>query len=66
MDAARRSAARPVISHLISLRQPRRLFLHPRGLGSATLHLDAEVHWGDIQIIEVGVGMNNAMMLKVG
>ncbi len=23
----------PIVSHLISLRQPRRLFLHPRGLG---------------------------------
>lgn len=55
----------PVISHLISLRQPRRLFLHPRGLGSATFHLDAEVHWDDIQSIDVGVGMNNAIVLKV-
>ncbi len=55
----------PVISHLISLRQPRRLFLHPRGLGSATFHLDAEVHWDDIQSIDIGVGMNNSMVLKV-
>jgi hypothetical protein len=55
----------PVTSHLISLRQPRRLFLHPRGLGSATFHLDAEVHWDDIQSIDVGVGMNNAIVLKV-
>lgn len=55
----------PVISHLISLRQPRRLFLHPRGLGSATFHLDAEVQWDDVQSIDVGVGMNNTMVLKV-
>ncbi|WP_431074857.1 hypothetical protein [Microbacterium phyllosphaerae] len=55
----------PIVSHLISLRQPRRLFLHPRGLGSATFHLDAEVHWDDIQSIDVGVGMNNSMVLKV-
>lgn len=55
----------PVTSHLISLRQPRRLFLHPRGLGSATFHLDAEVHWDDIQSIDVGVGMNNSIVLKV-
>lgn len=55
----------PVISHLISLRQPRRLFLHPRGLGSATFHLDAEVHWDDILSIDVGVGMNNSIVLKV-
>lgn len=56
----------PVISHLISVRQPRRLFLHPRGLGSATFHLDAEVHWDDIQSIDVGAGMNNSLVLKVG
>lgn len=56
----------PIVSHLISLRQPRRLFLHPRGLGSATFHLDAEVHWDDIQSIDLGVGMNNSMVLKVG
>lgn len=56
----------PVISHLISMRQPRRLLLHPRGLGSATFHLDAEVHWDDIQSIVVGVGMNNTIVLKVG
>lgn len=55
----------PIVSHLISLRQPRRLFLHPRGLGSATFHLDAEVHWDDIQSIDVGVGMNNSIVLKV-
>lgn len=55
----------PVISHLISLRQPRRLFLHPRGLGSATFHLDAEVHWDEILSIDVGVGMNNSIVLKV-
>lgn len=55
----------PIVSHLISLRQPRRLFLHPRGLGSATFHLDAEVHWDDILSIDVGVGMNNSMVLKV-
>lgn len=55
----------PIVSHLISLRQPRRLFLHPRGLGSATFHLDAEVHWDDILSIDVGVGMNNSIVLKV-
>jgi hypothetical protein len=55
----------PIVSHLISLRQSRRLFLHQRGLGSATFHLDAEVHWDDIQSIDVGVGMNNAIVLKV-
>ncbi|MCS3442935.1 hypothetical protein [Microbacterium phyllosphaerae] len=55
----------PIVSHLISLRQPRRLLLHPRGLGSATFHLDAEVHWDDIQSIDLGVGMNNSMVLKV-
>lgn len=56
----------PIISHLVSLRQPRRLFLHRRGLGSATFHLDAEVSWDDIESIEYGVGMNNVMMLKIG
>ena len=56
----------PIVSHLISLRQPRRLFLHPRGLGSATFHLDAEVNWDDIESIGYGVGMNNVMVLKVG
>ncbi|MFJ4998762.1 hypothetical protein ACIP5T_11445 [Microbacterium sp. NPDC088619] len=55
----------PIVSHLISLRQPRRLFLHPRGLGSATFHLDAEVHWDDILSIDVGVGMNNSIVLKI-
>lgn len=55
----------PIVSHLISLRQPRRLFLHPRGIGSATFHLDAEVNWDDIRSIDLGVGMNNSMVLKV-
>lgn len=55
----------PIVSHLISLRQPRRLFLHPRGLGSATFHLDAEVDWDDIESIDYGTGMNNTMVLKV-
>lgn len=43
----------PVVSHLISLRQPRRLFLHPRGLGSATFHLDAEVHWDAVTVFRL-------------
>lgn len=55
----------PITSHLISLRQPRHLFLHPRGLGSATFHLDAEVSWDDIESIDYGVGVNNVMVLKV-
>lgn len=56
----------PIISHVISLGQPRRLFLHPKGLGSATFHLDAEVNWDDIESIGLGVGMNNVMVLKIG
>ncbi|MFJ4045840.1 hypothetical protein ACIPV2_08865 [Microbacterium sp. NPDC089987] len=55
-----------IVSHVISLRHPRRLLLHPLGLGSATFHLDAEVRWDDIDSIDYGVGMNNVMVLRIG
>lgn len=55
----------PIVSLIVSLQQPRRLFLHPRRLGSASFHLDAEVNWDDIDGIDYGVGMNHRMVLKV-
>lgn len=52
-------------STAIAAAHPRRLILHPNGLGSASFLSDAAVQWQDIETIEFTEGAAGMMVLRV-
>ncbi|WP_157521051.1 hypothetical protein [Microbacterium sp. Leaf159] len=53
------------VSTGIAAAHPRRLILHPNGLGSASFLSDAAVQWHDIETIEFTEGAAGMMVLRV-
>ncbi|WP_181157418.1 hypothetical protein [Microbacterium sp. MYb62] len=53
------------VSTGIAAAHPRRLILHPNGLGSASFLSDAAVQWHDIEAIEFTEGAAGMMVLRV-